>query len=44
MRRAQLIDERLDIHRQGLQSKEEGKAQESIQSSTTPDPRHHMEK
>ena len=27
-----------------LQSKEEGKDQESIQSSTTPDPGHHMRK
>ena len=26
------------------QSKEEGKNQESIQSSTTPDPGHHVEK
>ena len=27
-----------------IQSKEEGKDQESIQSSTTPDPGHHMGK
>ena len=27
-----------------MQSKEEGKYQESIQSSSTPDPRHHMGK
>ena len=29
---------------QNSQSKEEGKDQETIQSSTTPDPRHHMSK
>ena len=27
-----------------FKSKEEGKEKESIQSSTTPDPRHHMRK
>ena len=34
----------LAISTSHFHSKEEGKDQESIQSSTTPDPRHHMGK
>ena len=34
----------LEVWDTGLQSKEEGKDQESIQSSTTSDPRHHIGK